>query len=72
MTEWVQATVVESIRWSDALISLRFEAELEPFNAGQFIRVGMDIDGERIGRPYSLVNAPHERPHEIYLVKWVK
>lgn len=66
MTEWVQATVVEHTRWSDALISLRFEAELEPFNAGQFIRVGRDIDGERIGRPYSLVNAPHERPHEIY------
>jgi ferredoxin--NADP+ reductase len=66
MTEWVRATVVESIRWNDALISLRFEAELEPFKAGQFIRVGMDIDGERIGRPYSLVNAPHEAPHEIH------
>ena len=66
MTEWVQATVVERIRWNDALISLRFEAELEPFKAGQFIRVGMDIDGERIGRPYSLVNAPHETPHEIH------
>lgn len=66
MSEWVKATVVERIRWSDALVSLRFEAELEPFSAGQFIRVGMDIDGERIGRPYSLVNAPHETPHEIY------
>ncbi len=66
MTEWVQATVVERIRWNDALISLRFEAKLEPFDAGQFIRVGMDIAGERIGRPYSMVNAPDETPHEIY------
>ena len=66
MSEWIQATVVERIRWNDALISLRFEAELDPFNAGQFIRAGMDIAGERIGRPYSMVNAPDERPHEIY------
>jgi len=36
MSEWVEATVVERIRWNDALISLRFEAELAPFNAGQF------------------------------------
>ena len=66
MSEWVQATVVERTHWNDVLISLRFEAELKPFNAGQFIRVGMDIAGERIGRPYSMVNAPDETPHEIY------
>jgi ferredoxin--NADP+ reductase len=28
--------------------------------------VGLDIDGERVGRPYSFVNAPHEHPAEIY------
>ncbi len=66
MTEWMQATVVKRIRWNDALISLRFEAELQAFKAGQFIRVGMDIEGERIGRPYSLVNTPDETPHEIH------
>lgn len=66
MSEWVEARVVERIDWNEALISLRFEAELDPFSAGQFIRAGMDIDGERIGRPYSMVNAPDERPHEIH------
>lgn len=66
MTEWVEATVVERRDWNDELISLRFEAPLEPFKAGQFIRVGLDIEGERVGRPYSLVNAPHEDLHEIY------
>ncbi len=66
MSEWIPATVVERIRWNDALVSLRFEAELEPFNAGQFVRAGMDIAGERIGRPYSMVNAPDETPHEIH------
>ncbi len=66
MSEWVEARVVERIDWNETLISLRFEAELDPFSAGQFIRAGMDIDGERVGRPYSMVNAPDERPHEIH------
>ena len=66
MGEWLEATVTEKIRWRDGLFSLRFEAPLPAFKAGQFVRVGLDVDGERIARPYSLVNAPGETPHEIY------
>ncbi|WP_410474307.1 ferredoxin--NADP reductase [Guyparkeria sp. TX1] len=66
MGEWIQVTVAEKIRWNDGLYSLRFQAPLPAFKAGQFVRVGLDIDGERIARPYSLVNAPGETPHEIY------
>lgn len=66
MGEWIEVTVAEKIRWNDALYSLRFQAPLPEFKAGQFVRVGLDIDGERIARPYSLVNAPDETPHEIY------
>lgn len=66
MTDWVEATVVERRDWNDSLISLRFRADLEPFTAGQFIRVGLDIGDERVGRPYSLVNAPREDLYEIY------
>ena len=65
MGEWLEATVTEKIRWNDGLFSLRFEAPLPSFKAGQFLRVGLDVDGERVARPYSLVNAPGERPHEI-------
>ncbi|MGM0517753.1 MAG: ferredoxin--NADP reductase [Pseudomonadota bacterium] len=66
MGEWLQARVIEKVRWNDGLFSLRFEAPLPAFKAGQFVRVGLDVDGERIARPYSLVNAPDETPHEIY------
>lgn len=66
MGEWLEATVTGKIRWKDGLFSLRFEAPLPPFKAGQFVRVGLDIDGERVARPYSLVNAPDETPHEIF------
>jgi ferredoxin/flavodoxin---NADP+ reductase len=66
MTQWLQGRIVERVQWTDGLFSLRFEAPLGTFKAGQFIRVALDIDGERVGRPYSLVNAPHEPLLEIY------
>ena len=66
MGEWLEATVTDKIRWKDGLFSLRFEASLPTFKAGQFVRVGLDVDGERLARPYSLVNAPGETPHEIF------
>lgn len=66
MAKWVEGRVVENRQWTERLFSLRFEADLAPFKAGQFVRVALDIDGERVTRPYSLVNAPHERPCEIY------
>ncbi|MCB1857237.1 MAG: ferredoxin--NADP reductase [Gammaproteobacteria bacterium] len=66
MKNWISGRVVEKTHWTDTLFSVRFDAPLEDFNAGQFIQVAMDIEGERVARPYSLVNAPHERPLEIY------
>lgn len=67
MTEaWIEGRVVERRHWSDNLYSLRIEAPLQTFIAGQYIKVALDIDEQRVGRPYSLVNAPDERPLEIY------
>lgn len=66
MTDWLQGNIVERRQWTDDLFSLRFEAPLAEFKAGQFVRIALDIDGERVGRPYSLVNAPHEPLLEIY------
>ena len=66
MTDWLEGKIVERRQWTEGLFSLRFEAPLGHFKAGQFVRIGLDVDGERIGRPYSLVNAPHEPLLEIY------
>jgi ferredoxin--NADP+ reductase len=66
MTDWLQGNIVERRQWTDDLFSLRFEAPLTEYKAGQFVRVALDIDGERVGRPYSLINAPHEPLLEIY------
>ncbi len=68
MSEWVEGRVVENRRWTDELHSLYIEADIEPFVAGQFTRLALDVDGERIARPYSFVNAPGTRPLEFYFI----
>jgi ferredoxin/flavodoxin---NADP+ reductase len=66
MNEWVKGRVVGKRQWNPRLFSLRIDAPVEDFKAGQFTKVALEIGEQRVGRPYSLVNAPHERPLEIY------
>lgn len=63
---WLEGRVIENRRWCEGHHSIKVEAPGIPFVAGQFVRLGLDIDGERIARPYSFVNAPHESPLEFY------
>ena len=66
MEQWIEGKVVEKRRWSDGLYSLRFQAPVEPFSAGQFTRLALEIDGERVARPYSFVNPPGDMLLEVY------
>jgi ferredoxin--NADP+ reductase len=68
MNYWVQGQVVEKRNWTDKLYSLRVDAPVEPFRAGQFTQLALDIEGERVGRPYSFVNGPDERPLEFHFI----
>ncbi|MBK1692490.1 ferredoxin--NADP reductase [Ectothiorhodospira mobilis] len=68
MTQWLTGEVVELKRWTPRLYSLRVEAPVEPFRAGQFNRLSAVLDGERVARPYSYVNAPEERPLDFYFI----
>lgn len=68
MSKWAEGTVVAQRHWAGRLFSLQVEAELAPFEAGQFAKLALAVDGEMVGRPYSFVNAPTERPHEFYYV----
>lgn len=69
MTNWVNGTVYEVIQWNDRLCSLKIKADLAPYAAGQFGKLSLIIDGERVSRAYSFVNAPHAGHHEFYLIK---
>ena len=66
MSRWESGTVVGNRRWTEGLHSLRIEAPVDPFIAGQLTRLALDIDVERVARPYSYVNAPHEPVLEFY------
>ena len=66
MSKWLNGILVENYRWNDRLTSLKIDAPLGAFKAGQFVRVGLEIDGEILARPYSLVNTVDEDYLEVY------
>ena len=69
MATWNIGKVVGQKQWSKTLYSLYVESDIEPFEAGQFVKMALKINGEVVGRPYSLVNPPDHRPLEIYYVE---
>ncbi len=65
-TKWLEAKVLDNRRWTDTLFSLRVAGPPLAFEAGQFVRIALDIDGERVARPFSFVNPPVDPVHEFY------
>jgi ferredoxin--NADP+ reductase len=63
---WLPGKVVENRHWNGALFSLRVAGAPLSFEAGQFVRIALDIEGERVARPFSMVNAPHDPVLEFY------
>lgn len=68
MAGWCEGTVIENKRWTDALFSLVVQAPIAPFTAGQFAKLALDINGQRVQRAYSYVNAATDPNLEFYLV----
>ena len=63
---WLGSTVIENRQWSDTLFSLRVEGASLRFQAGQFVRIALDMDGQRVARAFSFVNPPHDPMLEFY------
>ena len=63
---FLAARVIENKQWAENLFSVRLEAELQPFKAGQFVRVQLQIDGGPMAKPYSLVNSPEQDIAEVF------
>lgn len=66
MADWLTGKVIEKMQWNERLFSLRIQCDFDDFEPGQFVRVALDIEGERVARPYSLVNKPGDEHLEIY------
>ena len=65
---WIESKVINQTKWTEDLVSIRFENNVPPYTAGQFTKIGLKVDGEIISRPYSLVSAPHEDFLEVIYV----
>lgn len=68
MGKWIEGTVIGQRQWTDRLYSLQVKVDLPNFEAGQFAKLALAVNGEMVARPYSFVNAPKERPHEFYYI----
>ena len=66
MSAWLAGRVIENRPWTETLFSLRVEAPPLRFEAGQFVRIALDLGGGRIARPFSFVNAPDDPVLEFY------
>jgi len=74
-TNWVTAKVIENRKLTDRHYSLIIDAELLPFQAGQFARLQIEAinegegesgELEKFANPYSLINTPDEKYTEVY------
>jgi ferredoxin--NADP+ reductase len=68
MAQWIEGRIAENRQWSDRLHSLQVKADIEPFEAGQFAKLGLSENGEIVSRPYSLVNPPDAALLEFYFI----
>ena len=66
MANWLEGKVVENRRHNDYLSALVIDVPFTPFEAGQFVRVGVPDGDGVLARPYSLVNTPDEAYLEVY------
>jgi ferredoxin/flavodoxin---NADP+ reductase len=64
--KWLEGRVIENRHWTDALFSLRVAGPRLAFEAGQFVRIALDVGGSRVARPFSFVNPPDDPVLEFY------
>ena len=65
---WIEGRVIQQTHWTHSLRSITIACDPIGFEAGQFTRVGLMVDGEVLARAYSFVNAPGDAHCEFYYV----
>ncbi|CRK85698.1 Ferredoxin--NADP reductase [Candidatus Providencia siddallii] len=68
MSKWVTGKIIKNKFWTNSLFSLIIKAPIKTFIAGQYAKLSLKINGERIQRAYSYVNPPSSNNLEFYFV----
>ena len=66
MANWLEGKVVANRRLNSYLTSLIIDVPLDSYEAGQFVRIGLQDGEDVVARPYSLVSTPQETYLEVY------
>ncbi len=66
MAKWVEGKIVANIHWHENLFSLKVDADIDDFTAGQFTSLALLINDEEIARPYSFLSSPGQQPLEFF------
>lgn len=69
MAQWVTGKVTKVTWWTDNLFSIFVSADINPFIAGQFTKLALQVGDKRYARAYSYVNAPDNPELEFYLTE---
>jgi ferredoxin--NADP+ reductase len=66
VAKFIEGKVIGQHCWSEGLLSLEVEADRIDFEAGQFTKLALPVEGAMLARAYSFVNAPREGHYEFY------
>ena len=68
MEDWQEGEIIENIKWTNDLASLKIDAKIKPHQAGQFTRIGLKVGNEIITRAYSYASDPRAELLEIIYI----
>jgi ferredoxin/flavodoxin---NADP+ reductase len=69
MPNWCQSKVLARREWAPGLFTVTIDAAgVQPFECGQFLHLGLQVNGELVNRPYS-VASPHGPQVEFFVVR---
>jgi len=69
MNTWTTAKIIKIKKWKNNLFSVIVKANIAPFIAGQFTKLGYkQKNGKIIQKAYSFVNSPDDDNLEFYMV----
>ena len=70
MTEMHKETVIDVHHWSDTLFTIKTTRDRSlRFRNGEFVMIGMEVEGRPLMRAYSMASANYEDHLEFYSIK---